>query len=167
MSVEELLAERDIRRVLFLYCRGVDRRDFDLIRSCFHPDAYADYGSFTGDTDGFIAYLREEMARFTRTSHSLANIVIDIDGTHAVAESYVTAFHRLPARPNRPTRDFICGLRYIDRLEKRDATWALSDRRLAFEWGRLDAVVTGVDFDPAFTMGERWPDDLIYRTLSS
>ena len=30
----ELLAKQDIRDVLYRYCRGVDRRDYDMIRSC-------------------------------------------------------------------------------------------------------------------------------------
>jgi hypothetical protein len=164
MTLEELIDERDIRRVLYLYCRGVDRRDFELVRSCFHADGHTDYGTFTGSVDRFVDYVRGEMDRFDRSTHSLANIIIDLDGPRAVAETYVTAFHRLPQRTGKPTRDFVCGLRYIDRLDKRDGRWALSDRHLAFEWGRLDIVTAGTEFDPNVTMGKRWPDDLIYAS---
>jgi hypothetical protein len=43
-----LLAERAIERVLTSYSRGVDRFDFDLVRSCYWPDGTDDHGSFSG-----------------------------------------------------------------------------------------------------------------------
>ena len=37
-DLELLLAERAIQRVLTSYSRGVDRYDFELVRSCYWPD---------------------------------------------------------------------------------------------------------------------------------
>ena len=36
-ELELLLAERAIQRVLTSYSRGVDRYDFELVRSCYWP----------------------------------------------------------------------------------------------------------------------------------
>jgi SnoaL-like domain len=34
-----------LRNIGVLYCRGIDRRDIDLLRILFHPDATMDYGA--------------------------------------------------------------------------------------------------------------------------
>ena len=38
-KLQQLLDEAEIRRVHIRYCRGIDRMDWDLVRSCYHPDA--------------------------------------------------------------------------------------------------------------------------------
>ncbi|MEY3566868.1 MAG: hypothetical protein RLZ19_882, partial [Actinomycetota bacterium] len=48
MNIDEVVAREHIRDVVYRYARGVDRRDFDLVRSCYHPDATDDHGPFTG-----------------------------------------------------------------------------------------------------------------------
>ena len=35
-----MLDERAITRILMLYCRGIDRCDAELLRSCYHEDAH-------------------------------------------------------------------------------------------------------------------------------
>ena len=39
------LAENAIRRTLYRYCRGIDRRGFELVRACYHSDALDDHGT--------------------------------------------------------------------------------------------------------------------------
>jgi hypothetical protein len=34
-----------LRNLVTLYCRGIDRRDMDLLRSVFHPDTQLDFGA--------------------------------------------------------------------------------------------------------------------------
>ena len=54
-SITKLLAESEIRDVIFRYCRGVDRKDFALVRSAFHDDATLDYSPFfKGDVNQFL-----------------------------------------------------------------------------------------------------------------
>ena len=48
MDVEELIARQEITDVLHRYCRAVDRRDPDLLRSVYHPDATDDHGVYAG-----------------------------------------------------------------------------------------------------------------------
>jgi len=47
-DVQLLLAEREIKNVVLRYCRGVDRMDLALVRSCYHPDADDHHGDFAG-----------------------------------------------------------------------------------------------------------------------
>ena len=35
-DVQLLLAEREVKNVVLRYCRGVDRMDLALVRSCYH-----------------------------------------------------------------------------------------------------------------------------------
>ena len=57
MDLETLLAKQEIGDVIYRYARGIDRLDFDLVRSCYHPDAVDDHGAFKGNVDEFIEML--------------------------------------------------------------------------------------------------------------
>jgi hypothetical protein len=95
-ELELLLAERAIQRVLTSYSRGVDRYDFELVRSGYWPDGTDDHGSFVGGVDDFITFLEKSLNRFERTAHFLGNMFIDVDLSRDVAlsETYAVAFHR-------------------------------------------------------------------------
>ena len=47
--VRELLDAEQIRDVILRYCHAADRGDWDLARSCYHPDALDDHGIFSGN----------------------------------------------------------------------------------------------------------------------
>lgn len=144
MSTTSLLAAKDeIRDVLYRYCRGVDRCDYELIRSCYHPDATDDHGEYVGDVDGFVAHCAANLGRFERTMHFLGNILIEVaaDGTRARSEAYAVAHHHLRAgSTGKPERDFTVHLRYVDDFERRDGAWRIAARVCVFEWARMDAV---------------------------
>ena len=98
MDLETLLAKQEIGDVIYRYPRGIDRLDFDLVRSCYHPDAVDDHGAFKGNVDEFIEMCREFLPRWTATMHFMGNVLIDeIDGTAARAETYAVAYHRREA----------------------------------------------------------------------
>jgi SnoaL-like domain len=161
-DIEELVAQQAIRAVLYRYCRGIDRRDFELVRSCYHPGATDDHGRFRGDVDGFIEYVSKTLVRFERTMHNLGNILIERDGDIAKSEAYAVAYHRLPATNELPLRDYVVGLRYLDRLEKRAGTWAISARICVIEWSRMDEVGSPQDLSAHYTMGVAGPADPLY-----
>ena len=54
--IERLMDERDIRRVLLDYCRGIDRCDTALVESVYHEDATDDHGSYLGPGRDFESY---------------------------------------------------------------------------------------------------------------
>ncbi len=130
--------EHQIRKVIYTYCRGIDRRDYDLVRSCYHPDATDDHGGYQGGVDGFIEYIKAGLPRYEQTMHMIGNILIEVEGDVAESEAYTLAFHRVPASTTKPTRDYTVGLRYMDRFERRQNRWAIARRVCVFSFQRID-----------------------------
>jgi SnoaL-like domain len=135
-----VLAAEEIRGIYYRYCRGIDRRQYDLVRSCYHPDAVDNHGEYVGGLDGFIEHVRSNLPRFERTMHFLGNIIVEVDGDKARGEAYALAHHRLAAGGSKPERDFVVGLRYVDDFECRGGEWAIAHRVCVFEWTRMDPV---------------------------
>jgi hypothetical protein len=141
MMIDELLAEAAIRKVQIRYCRAVDRMDFDILRTCFHPDATADYGFFAGDVDEFIAMAKDGLKTFASTTHFTGNQLVEVNGDNAWAEHYTVATHRCPADEKGPVRDFVTSIRYIDRMEEREGDWRIAKRVLILDSWRVDPVL--------------------------
>src|SRR5687768_2802032 len=78
--LQRLLDVEDIRAVLHRYCQGVDRRQWDVIRSCYWPDAVDDHGDFRGGLDDFIAMCQAALARWECTMHFTGTTNITVDG---------------------------------------------------------------------------------------
>jgi hypothetical protein len=134
-ALAELLDERAVRRVLLQYCRGIDRLDMELLRDCYWPEATDRHGPFSGSRDEFVAWVEPLLRRHTMTMHHLGNILIDLDGPVAVAETYGVAYHS--GEPAGDLRwNYAAGFRYVDRLERRDGQWRILDRITAIEWAR-------------------------------
>jgi hypothetical protein len=169
-EIDVLLAEREIRAVLARYCRGIDRVDLDLVRSCYHADATDDHGRYQGDVDGFIVWVGPVLARWQRTMHFLGTCGIDVRGDAAAVETYAVAHHR-GVNPQGVLADHIIGLRYLDRFERRtsgaephaEPRWLIADRTCALEWRRDDPVFGSGEFPAGYTLGARGPEDLVYR----
>jgi SnoaL-like domain len=166
-ELELLLAERAIQRVLTSYSRGVDRFDFELVRSCYWPDGTDDHGSFVGGVDDFISFVQKSLTRFERTAHFLGNMLIDVDLGRDLArsETYAVAFHRYTDPDGYPT-DMWAGLRYVDRFERRGGQWRIRARVCAFDWRRTDRVEgEGGGFAESYVRGVRTRDDVVYHIL--
>ena len=74
--------QQEIADVIYRYCRGIDRCDFDLVRSCYHPDAIDDHGDFRGGVDEFIAFVQQGLPRFERTMHFIGNVLVEVRRRH-------------------------------------------------------------------------------------
>lgn len=150
----------EIHDVLTRYCRGVDRRDPEMIRSAYHPDAFDDHGVYKGDLDGFIEFVEQEVhARFRTTMHKLGQILIEIDGDEASSETYAIC-HHVSAADGRDVSDSVMGIRYLDRFLRRDGAWRIARRELRWEWIRNDALLP---LDPEWTLGVAGPGDPALR----
>ncbi|RHW26268.1 nuclear transport factor 2 family protein [Nocardioides immobilis] len=148
-SLQRFIDQAAIRDLHYRYCRGVDRMDFELVRSCFHPDAAIDqHGIFVGGVDDFIAWTKVGLPTFETTTHFTGNQLVEVDGDVARAEHYVNAFHRPFPKAGEPARDLMCHLRYLDRLERRGGEWRIADR------------VVVVDSERSAPPGDAWLGDL-------
>lgn len=134
--LEELWADHAIHQVLLRYCRGIDRLDEALVRACYHPDARDERGTFEGGVDELVDWSFRLLQRFTMTTHHLANVLVEVAGPVALAESYLIAHHRSTTEPTHPGRNFSLGFRFVDRFEERGGEWRIAHRVGITEWHR-------------------------------
>lgn len=167
-AYQAVLDRAEIERQLVRYCRGVDRRDLELVRSTYHPDAFDDHGTYKGDVEGFLAFVAQEVhARFRTTVHKLGQSLIEIEGDVARSESYAICHHVMAepdpeaARPGalRDLADWVMGIRYVDRFERRAGEWRIARRELRWEWVRSDRLAA---LDPSWTPGRTDGRDLVF-----
>ena len=162
MDLETLLAKQEITDVVYRYARGIDRLDFELVRSCYHPDAYDDHGAFKGSVDEFVEMCEGFLPRWTATMHFMGNVLVDeIDGDSARAETYAVAYHRREATAETEGKDDVFGIRYVDRFEKRDDRWLIAHRVVATEWRRVDPVPVSGSRGAVGVWGTRDGNDVI------
>ena len=159
----ELLAENEIRKVLLRYCRGVDRLDRDLVRACFHEDAVDSHGNFEGDVDSLLDWMWGVLTKFDTTMHFVGNMLIEVEGELARAETYGVAFHR--GEPEKPHRNLINGFRYVDRFERRDGAWRIARRTVVTDWTRVDVPEQWWPTPEGILCGKRGPDDPVYEAI--
>lgn len=138
-TIEDVVAEAEIRDVHLRYCRSNDRRDEELARSCFHPDAVIElHQPLT--VDELMELAAKMLSLYSVTWHTTSNQLVEVDGDRAWAEHYTISTHRMPADDNGPERDFIAYGRYIDRMERRDGEWRIARRKMLVDYTRNDPV---------------------------
>jgi len=139
MSIDPKLEEKlramvdrdDIRQVILRYCRGMDRLDLDLIRSCYFDDAIDDHGRFVGKAEDFIQWATTATAHFPMQQHAVLNHVCDLDGDDAYTETYYICSNINSAPPH------ILSLgRYIDHFQRREGEWRIANRVALIERNR-------------------------------
>jgi hypothetical protein len=165
-GIEALIAHRQIADVIYRYARGIDRLDFDLVRACYHPDAYDDHGAFAGTVEDFITAAKTFLLRWTATQHFMGNMLIEIEGDVARAETYAVAYHRREDAEGNG-KDDIMGIRYVDRFEKRQGEWRIAYRVVATEWRRVDAVAGARGRGEVGVWGRRDGDDVLHWILQA
>jgi ketosteroid isomerase-like protein len=143
VALQVLLDEAAIKKVQLRYCRGIDRMDWDLVRSCYHPDAIDDHGEYVGGIDGFIEYAKQGCPTFLSTTHFTGNQLVEVDGDIAWAEHYAQGFHRVEGEDG-ALKDLFVNVRFADRFERRGGEWRIAHR------------VVVVDTDRAYPVAERW-----------
>ncbi len=132
-EVQALLDRQAIRDVVLRYCRGIDRLDLELVRSCYHADATDEHGTFTGTRDEYVDWVGGVLNRFTGTMHVVANQLVELDGDRARSETYGVAYHHGDP-PDDHRRNFTTGFRYVDRFERRGGEWRIAARVAVREW---------------------------------
>ena len=73
LKLRKLVDEAEIRQVHIRYCRGIDRMDWALVRSCYHPDAIDRHGAYEGGVEGFIEWAEKLLPDFESTMHFTGN----------------------------------------------------------------------------------------------
>jgi 3-phenylpropionate/cinnamic acid dioxygenase small subunit len=164
--LDALIAQRDIERCLREYARGVDRRDWDLVRACYHDDAVDSHGSYTGDVEGFVAWVARRHEHVEQSLHVLGNVLVEIDGDRAFAETTFQTFqHR---REDAAVVYTHAAGRYLDAFERRgDPRWRIARREVVIEFVHRAPAERGLDDLGPRPVAARGPDDLLYARLGA
>jgi hypothetical protein len=80
---------QDVADLLVRYAAGIDRRDWELFRSCFTDDCVADYGDIGGwnGADEITAWMRATHDPLGPTLHRITNQAVASDGRTVTARS--------------------------------------------------------------------------------
>ena len=141
-TAPDLAARAAIGDVLVLYCHAIDRRRWDLMDKCFHPDASFSFGPVEGTWREFVEIAKGMIDPLPSTHHQLGQSAIIVDGEQASVETYLTATHRVPADapsdgvfPGRGVdyHAVIAG-RYVDQFECRGGRWRIARRVGTIDW---------------------------------
>lgn len=129
--MEVLLVKERLHELEMAYCRGIDRRDPDLIRSIYFEDAVEDHGeAWQGTGYEWVDYIfKDYLHQFEVTAHYVMNEWYKVDGDRAEGETHRTSYHR---RPN--GEEVTAGSRTFNRYEKRDGVWRISYRGVSRDW---------------------------------
>lgn len=173
--LERLENRAEINDVMFRYARGVDRRDWQSVRDCFHDDATDDHADFKGPIDEFIPWVGKMHAVLPDSCHFLGNSLIEFaSDTKAVVETYFLAILRLSTESQQHRAMLGSGSgaaagdtdmdvigRYLDHFEKRDGIWRIARRLVAFDRTRMQPTQDSA-LKPHWVLGRRDADDPVY-----
>lgn len=165
MDLRELADRELIRDVVLRYYRGVDRLDWDLVRSCFHPDAHARYAPFfEGGTEELLAFLADDdgVAGFERTMHVAGNVIVEVAGDVAHVETSCMAYHQSRQDKDPWNGAFVTiWMRSVDRFERRDDAWRIVRRSVVAEWVLQEHGGSFMELPPD-ALGRRDRQDISY-----
>lgn len=161
-KLQKLLDKQAITEVLHQYCRGADRCDEELMRSCYHPDATDQHNFFSGNGQEFCKHAISTLRRLRSSNHRVSNVLIELNGDRAFAESYVHIVHR-PVIDEKATELHHYG-RYLDVLERHNDEWKILHRHYVQDSNSIvQQVEIPLEENALSVFSERYPDDLVYR----
>ena len=165
-SIEEVMARDSLRRLVTSYSRAVDRRDFALLRSLYHDDAFERHGEmFSGGADAYVDFVRKALSAYEATVHYVVNAAFEIDGDEAEGEVHKINYHRTYG-PD--AWEIVTGSRSLDRYLRRDGEWRFLSRSIALDWADRRKVDPRAyeDFAAGSPPGKAGAGDLSYTLLS-
>jgi 3-phenylpropionate/cinnamic acid dioxygenase small subunit len=171
-AITALVAKQQITDVLYRRARAGDRRDTELALACYHEGATEDHEGYAGPAADFILNASmispNSAAPVTCLWHFISNVLIELHGDEADVESYHLAVV-VRDEDSGQTLSRIGG-RYLDKFAHRDGRWAIAERRVVFDWSRVDPAsaaywdLMGLD-EAKLLRGRFGADDPLYRQL--
>ncbi|QSE84605.1 nuclear transport factor 2 family protein [Rhodococcus koreensis] len=134
------------RRAIDDLMTGWMRRDlaqWDSMRELFHPDGVIEITWFRGLFTDFVDASARMGASDLRTKHVITAPVVTFHGDRAVAETNAIVV----AENGKLRLGCQSHNRFYDRIEKRDGTWKIIDRRSIYDMGSFTFPCGIVDID--------------------
>jgi len=119
-------------------------RDFghwELLRTCFHPDAVMTTTRSTGAAADFISAAADRKGKGAKGTHSIGGSSVRLEGDKAIAESRLILLSR--ALLGEIEVDVTCYGRFYDRFVKHNGAWCIVKRNVIYEKDRMDTVRPG------------------------
>ncbi|MGE4652306.1 MAG: nuclear transport factor 2 family protein [Myxococcota bacterium] len=126
---------RDREQLKMLYQRyafGVDSRNFEIVRSVFHPDCRVSGTLEEGALDPYLEGIEEGLQQWEATMHFMGNQYVEIDGDRGHVETWVVGYHM--EAEGSPIDHVILGLRYQDDVVRVADDWKIIRRNTVKQW---------------------------------
>lgn len=160
-AIDILIAKQQIHDVMMRYCRGIDRHDVALAKSTYHSDAYDEHGPSRGNAHEVMDRVGIALSNLEISQHRISNMLIEIDGESAHAETY---FHALHIEKGADFEEQVFG-RYIDRFERREGEWKIAHRQVVLDYATCPPRAPIYPHKHAFAAGVRDQSDPGYMHL--
>lgn len=163
-SLKTIRAKEALRTLVTRYSRAVDRRDLDMLRGLYAPDAFDHHGGmYEGGVDGYIAFLRTALARYEATTHYVVQCDFHVDGDRAEGEVHKINYHREAATQV----EVVTGSRSLDHYVKHRGRWYFQSRTITLDWVRRRPVDPAAyqDFAANSPLGQAGPEDPSFGAL--
>lgn len=156
-SWETLVAKQACTETIYRFARGLDRRDEPTLRSVFHPNGTDDHGYWKGSGSDFVTWVLPLLGDMERTHHMIGNVLVDVNGDHAVAESYFVATHDISDADGSLLRMTTAG-RYLDEFRMHEGQWLIFHRQAVYDWNANEPRTDRWDRGPASPREYGLPD---------
>ena len=130
LSQQEISDRLEIQELMVRYARAIDTQDYDLLDTCFVPDAHVDYtasGGTKGPYPEVRAWLEKALAPFATMMHMVGNTTLELDGDKANSRTYVINPMGFP-NPDGTLHMFTVGAHYVDKLVRTGEGWRIAER---------------------------------------
>lgn len=164
IDMVEMLDRAALQHLVCTYGHAIDRHDYPLLRTLYHPDGTDDHSPFfNGSADEYIDWLPSMMAQWSLTSHAMTNMVFLLNGDQAEGVTTARTWHRSADQ----SYDFIAWGRYADRFRKQDGIWRFQHRFFILESSETRPV-DGADAFPTdgVALAAAGGNDPMYRGLN-
>jgi 3-phenylpropionate/cinnamic acid dioxygenase small subunit len=130
LSLQEISDRLEISDLLTRYTRAIDAKDFELLDTCFTPDAFVDYtssGGIKGAYPEVRAWLAKALAPFPAMMHFVGNSSVELDGDQAKTRTYV--INPMAVAADGGSRHaFTVDAHYDDKLVRTSEGWRIEER---------------------------------------
>ncbi len=131
-QLDQVVQRFAVSGVMASYAAGVDLRDWELVESCFAPDAQVHGTKMSADFGTYFPFLCAELEKFERTVHFLGNQRCRLAADSAWLETYAIARHFWTESGS--PRQLTLSVRYRDDLRFASQGWVIARRVVELDW---------------------------------
>jgi SnoaL-like domain len=128
---------RDVELIKVLpqrYAYGIDEKDFQVVRSVFHPECRVVGTVHEGEIGAYLEVIQRRLPLWESTLHFMGNQYVTVDADTGYVETWAVACHMEAA--DSPLDDLVLALRYQDDVVRVGDGWKILRRRAIKRWLR-------------------------------